>query len=262
MRRLAAERPPKTSSRPRRHVTLFKVAILRDFRHPSQCPAARQRISLNRRSDVRVVDQPDRAAEYRALLRERRRPTLRIERGVVGTWPLRPRIEFVATTTAMPACPWRTRRSGARCSTAIRRPARWTRRSTRVRRRQKRGPPPTGAGLAMGPPGAWDVTSSRSHRRGPPGPLERSFRPRHDPYSTQISSASKQIGLQCRETGVMLEQKGPAMEPREGHMGNVGCERSLRRAWGVCESPSRRVGDPRRDRTTVSPEDVSGRSHS
>lgn len=28
--------------------------------------------------------------------------------------------------------------------------------------------------------------------------------------------------LQCRETGVMLEQNGPAMEPREGHMGNVG----------------------------------------
>ncbi len=48
--------------------------------------------------------------------------------------------------------------------------------------------------------------------------------PASRPFSTQISSASEQIGLQCRETRIMLEQNGPAMEPRVGHMGNVGLE--------------------------------------
>ncbi len=46
--------------------------------------------------------------------------------------------------------------------------------------------------------------------------------PASRPFSTQISSASEQIGLQCRKTGVMLVQNGPAMVPGEGHLGNVG----------------------------------------
>jgi hypothetical protein len=55
--------------------------------------------------------------------------------------------------------------------------------------------------------------------------------PASRPFSTQISSSSEQIGLQFRETGVMLEQDGPAMVPGEGQMGNFGVYYLQSRFW-------------------------------
>ncbi len=43
--------------------------------------------------------------------------------------------------------------------------------------------------------GAWDVTSPRSRRSGPPGPRARSLCPPRDPFSTQTSSPASRLGL-------------------------------------------------------------------
>ncbi len=50
--------------------------------------------------------------------------------------------------------------------------------------------------------GAWDVTSPRSRRSGPPGPRAWSLCPPRDSFSTQPASPREQIGLQCREAAL------------------------------------------------------------
>ncbi len=73
-----------------------------------------------------------------------------------------------------------------------------------------RGPPATGITDMTVPTahqpsqqrGAWDVTSPRSRRSGPPGPRARSLCPPRDPFSMQTSSPREQIGLQCREAAL------------------------------------------------------------
>ncbi len=69
--------------------------------------------------------------------------------------------------------------------------------------------------------GKWDVTSCRSRGSGPPGLLERSFRLRHDSFRCRCRPQASRLGVYVASR-VMLERIGPAMEPGEGQMGNVG----------------------------------------
>jgi hypothetical protein len=69
--------------------------------------------------------------------------------------------------------------------------------------------------------GTWDVTPRRSRGSGPPGLLERSFRLRHDSFRCKCRPQASRLGVYVASR-VMLERIGPAMEPGEGQMGNVG----------------------------------------
>ena len=69
--------------------------------------------------------------------------------------------------------------------------------------------------------GTWDVTPCRSRGSGPPGLLEWSFRLRHDSFRCRSRPQASRLGIHVASR-VILERIGPAMEPGEGQMGNVG----------------------------------------